>query len=218
MTSNLRLGEADAATVVRIARESGVDVAVLEEVTPAEYAALSGLRDLLPQVAGRPAPGATGTLVFSRYPLEAVTPVPVSKGAWQVRVAAPTAFTLLALHTSQPMGWPEAWRTDFEEIESSVRDVSGPVVLAGDFNATLDHGPMRRLLGLGLSDAGRQANSGWQPTWPGSTDASGALPFGVGAIALDHVLISPDFSAVSTSTFRVPGSDHRALVARLAVR
>lgn len=218
MTSNLRLGQADPATVVRIARDSKADVVVLEEVTSSEYLALGGLRELLPNVAGWPAPGSVGTMVFSRYPLEDVTPVRVSKWAWQMEVGAPMPFSLLGLHTSQPMGWPTTWRADFALIAGVVRKTSGPLVVAGDFNATLDHEPMRRLLGLGLADAARQANSGWQPTWPGATDAAGAMPFGISLVALDHVLTTKAFSAVSTRTYRVPGSDHRALVARLALR
>ncbi|MGY2875578.1 endonuclease/exonuclease/phosphatase (EEP) superfamily protein YafD [Marmoricola sp. URHA0025 HA25] len=218
MTSNLRLGQADAADVVRIARESGAGVVVLEEVTEDEYLALAGLRQELPYVAGLPEPGAFGTVVLSRYPLQDVAAVPLSKGAWGMRVAAPRPFTLLGLHTSQPMGWPDKWRADFRLITEVVRNAAGPLVVAGDFNATLDHGPIRRLLGLGLADAARQANSGWQPTWPGAEDAAGALPFGVSVLTLDHVLVSRQLSAISTKTFRVGGSDHRALVARLALR
>jgi endonuclease/exonuclease/phosphatase (EEP) superfamily protein YafD len=218
MTANLRLGNGDARTVVRIARDSRVDVLVLEEVTSSEYLALSPIREELPYMGGWPAPGPAGTLVFSRYPLQDVTPMKVSKRAWLMRVAAPTPVSLLALHTSQPMTWPDVWRADFALITSAVRRTKGPLVLAGDFNATLDHAPVRRLLGLGLSDAARQANSGWQPTWPGATDAAGALPFGLSLLALDHVLVSRQLSAISTQTYRVEGSDHRALVARLALR
>jgi endonuclease/exonuclease/phosphatase (EEP) superfamily protein YafD len=218
MTSNLRLGRADPAAVVRIARDSQADVVVLEEVTSSAYVALGRLREDLPYTAGQPAGGAFGTVVLSRFPLEAVTPVPVSKSGWGMRVLAPTPFALLGLHTSQPMGWPANWRTDFTLITDVVRKSSEPLVVAGDFNATLDHAPMRRLLGLGLADAARQANSGWQPTWPGASDAAGGLPFGLSVLAIDHVLVSDDFSAVSTRTHRVPGSDHLALVARLALR
>jgi endonuclease/exonuclease/phosphatase (EEP) superfamily protein YafD len=101
-------------------------------------------------------------------------------------------------------------------LRDTVRHVEGPLVVAGDFNATLDHEPMRRLLRTGLRDAARQANSGWQPTWPGATDAAGALPIGVRLIALDHVLADRYYSAISTSTYPIARSDHRALVARLA--
>jgi endonuclease/exonuclease/phosphatase family metal-dependent hydrolase len=92
----------------------------------------------------------------------------------------------------------------------------GPLVMAGDFNATLDHAPMRSLLGLGLSDAARQSNAGWQPTWPGGDNPDHELPLGVQVMAIDHVLVSRQLSAISTSTYSVFDSDHLALVARLA--
>jgi endonuclease/exonuclease/phosphatase family metal-dependent hydrolase len=75
---------------------------------------------------------------------------------------------------------------------------------------------MRTLAAAGFSDAARQANSGWQPTWPSSSQAAGALPVGLRLMTLDHVLVDADFSTISTSTYVVDRSDHRALVARLA--
>jgi endonuclease/exonuclease/phosphatase (EEP) superfamily protein YafD len=135
-----------------------------------------------------------------------------------MRVAAPRPFWLVAVHTAQPLTAYAAWATDHEAVRSAVARLHGPVVLAGDFNATLDHRPMRRLLGEGLSDAARESNAGWQATWPVNERRGGLLPPGLGLMTLDHVLVSHDFSAISTSTHEVPGSDHLALVARLAVR
>jgi endonuclease/exonuclease/phosphatase (EEP) superfamily protein YafD len=37
-------------------------------------------------------------------------------------------------------------------------------------------------------------------------------------MAIDHVLVTRQFSAISTRTYRVDGTDHRALLARLEVR
>jgi endonuclease/exonuclease/phosphatase family metal-dependent hydrolase len=123
------------------------------------------------------------------------------------------------VHTAQPMSEPVAWHTDHATIATVVRRMEGwkaPLVLAGDFNATLDHAPMRRLLGTGLRDAARQSNAGWQPTWPGGDNPDHQLPFGLRVMALDHVLFNRQFSAISTSTYSVFDSDHLALVARLA--
>jgi len=218
MTSNLRLGRADMTAVGRVAVAQHVDVLVLEEVTSSAAASMTGLHGRFPYSAGQPAPGAWGTMVFSRYPLSDVTRLPVSKGTWQARVQAPTPFWFVGVHTAQPLTGATVWRTDHARLLSSVRELHGAVVLAGDFNATLDHRPVRRLLGSGLSDAARQANAGWQPTWPGAGDAAGALPFGLRLLTLDHVLTDDRYSAISTSTYEIPGSDHRALVARLALR
>jgi endonuclease/exonuclease/phosphatase (EEP) superfamily protein YafD len=220
LTSNLRLGLGDTAEVTRIAERTHADVVVLEEVTPIAFLTLGTLRQDLPHLAGGPFAGARGTVVFSRYPLSEITQINVFNGAWVMRVAAPTPFSLVAVHTSQPMDTPQLWASDHRSLlwRTTLAARSGPVVMAGDFNATLDHRPMRDLLGLGLSDAARQANSGWQPTWPSGSDADHALPFGLGAMAIDHVLVSRPFSAISTQTFSIARTDHRALLARLAVR
>ncbi len=218
MTANLRLGHADMTAVGRLAVNQHVDVIVVEEITASAAASMTGLHGRFPYSAGQPDAGAWGTMVFSRYPLTDVTRLPVSKGTWQMRVQAPSPFWFVGVHTAQPLTDVRSWRTDHARLLTAVRDLRGQVVLAGDFNATLDHRPMRRLLGSGFVDAARQANAGWQPTWPGAGDAAGALPLGLHLLTLDHVLTHGQYSAVSTSTYPIARSDHRALVARLALR
>jgi len=217
MTSNLRLGQADTGEVAAVARAQHVEVLVVEEVTEGALASMAGLRERFPYVAGQPDVGAFGTVVFSRYPVAAAVRLPVSKGTWELRVLAPTPFWFVGVHTAQPLNDASSWRTDHAQLGAAVRRLSGPVVLAGDFNATLDHRPLRRLLSAGFADAARQANSGWQPTWPSASRAAGALPFGLRLMALDHVLTDRHYSAISTSTYPIARSDHRALVARLAL-
>ena len=88
-------------------------------------------------------------------------------------------------------------------------------LVVGDLNATVDHPVQRELLADGMSDAAQDSNSGWQPTWPSPSRAKAAdVPTPFGLFAIDHVLTSAHFSAVSTSTAVVIHSDHRALIAR----
>ena len=136
-----------------------------------------------------------------------------------MRVEAPTPFWLTAVHTTQPLNSNALWRHDFGLLVADAREMDGPHIEIGDFNATLDHGRMRDLLATGLHDAAVEANSGWQPTWPtpGSRKIGG-LPVPIRLMALDHVLLSKEFSAISTSVHSVPDTDHDALVVRLAVR
>jgi endonuclease/exonuclease/phosphatase (EEP) superfamily protein YafD len=218
MTANLRLGLADPDSVLDVVERSDADVVVFEELTGELIPALLELRATHPYVAGGAAPGAYGTVVFSRWPLEQVRQLPVSKGGWQMWVKASRPFWLVAVHTSQPYSSYRLWRDDHAALRSALDRLEGPVVAAGDFNATLDHRPMRDVLGLGYADAARQANSGWEPTWPSASDAEGSLPFETRLLTLDHVLVTKQFSAVSTRTYRISRSDHRALVARIAER
>lgn len=224
LTANLQYGEADPAVLVRDAIDQKVDVLVLEEVTYAEYAGLkrAGLRDLLPYVAGRPDHSAAGTMVFSTYPLTDPHAIDISTGAVAVEVGAPAPFRLIAAHPSQPVLATATWRRDLgvlrQSVSASLRQ--GPTIVAGDFNATLDHARFRAVLSPGLTDSVDSAGSGWQPTWPeslpqakGSDRVSGAWLRPV--IAIDHVLLGKQYAALSTKTLRLPGSDHRALLVQL---
>lgn len=211
LTLNTKRGQADAAAVVRHVRQSGAQVAVLEEVTPRMERALrgEGLAETLPNVGGAAGPDASGTMIFSAYPLTESAGVPLGHASYRIKVAAPTPFWLVAVHLSQPLnGEGSAWRGDWSVLGQVLPALDGPVVVAGDFNSTLEHRPLRRLLDRGFSDAARTANAGWQPTYPN----------GVGLIAIDHVLLRGAYTAVSTRTHEVMGTDHRALVAALAVR
>jgi endonuclease/exonuclease/phosphatase (EEP) superfamily protein YafD len=216
MTSNLEFGRGDAATVVRTVASDEVDVLVLEEVTPGGLTTLleAGLADLLPHRVGVPLAGAAGTMVFSLYPLQAPTPFRLANGGLDVEVAAPAPFRLLAVHTAQPLGGPSLWRTDLTSVRTRALSAvdRGPTIAAGDFNATLDHEPLRAVLGTGLRDAAEQAGSGWQPTWPTRyRDTLAPRPM----LTIDHVLVSEDYRAIRTRTVSVPHTDHLALVAEL---
>jgi endonuclease/exonuclease/phosphatase family metal-dependent hydrolase len=80
-------------------------------------------------------------------------------------------------------------------------------VLAGDFNATLDHAAFRGVLRLGYADAAQQAGKALTPTWG---------PPGRGAVlTLDHVLVDRKSAVLDYSVHIVPGTDHRAVFAEV---
>jgi endonuclease/exonuclease/phosphatase family metal-dependent hydrolase len=134
-----------------------------------------------------------------------------------VQVDAPEPFDVLAVHSAQPALDIDGWRRDADLLVRQTEVLAVPRIIVGDLNATLDHPVLRRLLAEGMDDAARQANSGWQPTWPSpSRRSADGFPTPLGLMAIDHVLVSRHFSAVSTSTVVVPDTDHRALVVRLA--
>ena len=159
MTSNLEFGQGDAATVVNTVAQRNVDVLVLEEATPTSLAKLreAGLDELLPHDRGEPARYARGTMVFSRFPLGPARTLPFGNTGLDVTVRAPEPFRLIAVHTWQPVEWPKDWQGDMRELRALVTAATkrGPTIVAGDFNATLDHAPMRRVLDAGVSDAVR---------------------------------------------------------------
>jgi endonuclease/exonuclease/phosphatase (EEP) superfamily protein YafD len=212
---NMAKGAADPATIVGQVRRHHADVLVVAEITPAGLSDLraEGLAALLPYQAGGPGPGRTGLMVFARAPLSDATRVPGASSAYRLKVRARVPYTLIAAHAAQPMVRGGQWDRDGRALATAVRGSSGRIVLAGDLNATDDHELVRRLFGAGLSDAARDANAGWQPTWPGGEGIPVLRRIGVGAV--DHVLVGGRIGVVSTDTTVVAGTDHRMLVARL---
>ncbi len=218
MTANLEFGRGDPVTVVRTVAAEHVDVLVLAEVTPDSLQRLgaAGLTELLPHRAGTPATSASGTMVFSRYRLGTDHGLFLGNGGLDLAVDAPQPLRLLAVHTAQPVGAPRPWLADLATVRdrAAAAVAQGPVLAVGDFNASLDHQPLRGVLGAGLRDAAEQAGSGWQPTWPTRWRESWLRPF----VTLDHVLVSRHYDASRTRTVAVPRTDHLALVARLTDR
>ena len=224
MTFNMLHGRADPADTAALVRREDPDLLVLTEVTPealaaAEARGIVGDRSDLPHVRGRAMRSASGTVVASRYPLSGERTLKMAHSGYLVKVEAPEPFEVLAVHATHPGIDIAAWRRDHDTIIRESRATSGPHLVVGDFNATLDHPPMRTLHDDGLTDAASDANAGWQPTWPSPERARvWGVPTPFGLMAIDHVVMSTDFAAVSTSTAVVPDSDHRALVARLVQR
>ena len=213
MTANL-LGDAgDGPGLVAAASTARVDVLAVEELSTRTLAAMdrAGLAELFPYRAGEPDPtgGALGTMVFAREPVTDVTRLPTVLGSWSVRVGD---VGLFAVHPAYPLDIA-AWRADHAALLAAAADLA-PDVLLGDFNATLDHAPMRRLHDAGYRDATELSGSGWQPTWPASgSGLQGLLP---PVVQIDHVLVDDGWSATSTWTVEIDGTDHRALVAEVA--
>ena len=83
-------------------------------------------------------------------------------------------------------------------------------ILAGDFDATLDHAELRDVAGGGYEDAGDVLGSGLRTTWP--SDPRTRLP-----VTIDHVLADACCAPHSLDTFPMAGSDHRALLGELAL-
>jgi endonuclease/exonuclease/phosphatase (EEP) superfamily protein YafD len=220
MTANLRLGEATPSRVVEVAVRNDVDVLVLEEVTVPALGGMqaAGLAEAFPHRAGEPGGGPSGTMVFSTRPLTDVHPLDTHFGGYVATVRVDRQDVhLVAVHPRTPVGDAVEWRQDQQAVQRAASAQEGPTVLAGDFNATLDHQPMRELLGRGFSDAAAEARAGWQPTWPASHEVS-VLGIRVPSlIAIDHVLVSTEIRAKRTETVTIGGTDHRALVATLTL-
>ena len=114
-----------------------------------------------------------------------------------------------AFHSVAPVpGSVPDWRTDLALLRQWCTGPT-PAVVAGDFNATLDHSVLRDAIS-GCGDAGAQTGQGLVPTW-GPTPRLRAL---IGP-QIDHVIANKGITAESFGVHDIDGSDHRAIVTRL---
>ena len=218
-TVSLRLGLVPAEPVVDLVTRHDVDVLAVQELTPdaQRRLAAAGLQDALPHAHVIPArPGSVASAsgaVWSRRPVMARGRAPGGFEQPMVRLAVPTApdLEVTAVHVRPPATSPAAvrgWTADLAALPSPTPGVLR--VLAGDFNATLDHAALRAVLRRGYVDAARAVGRGLAWTWR-------PLRLRFPRLALDHVLVDPRVAVAGCAFVPVRGSDHRALVVDLVL-
>ncbi|WP_260722866.1 endonuclease/exonuclease/phosphatase family protein [Dactylosporangium roseum] len=224
MTANLLYDRGDVQALLEQAKVDDVDVLALQELSRGALEELdrAGVGGLLPFRSAHPTSRGFGSAVFSRHPIASDPghePVRrLSSGARQAvaTVLVPGAGPVLvesahpcAPHPGRTGGWARDLAT-----QPPAGSGAAPRVLLGDFNATLDHGPLRRLLRTGYRDAAAGRGRGLLPTWPlrGAARLLRLLP-----VTIDHVLVDQRIGVCAVATRITPGSDHRAVVAELTI-
>lgn len=216
VTANLYVRNPEPEAAARVLRGLRPDILVVPELDAAGYAAFDAaglLRDLPYRVVEDDARAETVGL-FSRLPLrDTVVPRGAARGLPRATVSVAGAdVRLLAAHPLPPI-WPLSglWARSLDDLAAELDGTALPAVVAGDLNADRDHAPFRRLLDTGARDAHDERGRGLARTWPA------ALPL----LHLDHVLVRDGAGArvavLDVLEVPVPGSDHLAVVADLAV-
>ena len=213
LTFNLLCGRADAEAVVALVRRTGADVLFLQELTGDAVTRLkqAGLGDLMPQKAPGLRGRSRGSGIYSRFPLSdgpPLMPVHAAQLTAVLELPGGEVVELACVHPHPPMPpWSRGvarWR---QELAVLPPPGEFPRVLAGDFNATLDHAVFRSVLRLGYADAALQAGNALTPTWgPAGRPA---------LITIDHVLVDRRCAVLASAVHAVPGSDHRAVYAEI---
>jgi endonuclease/exonuclease/phosphatase (EEP) superfamily protein YafD len=220
VSANLRLGQADPTHVVRSAREHA-DVIAFQELTPQEADRLScaGLDTAFPYrwLEVRDGPGGVG--IWSRLPLDAPKRIDGYSFAFlsaRIRVTGVWIDpTVVVAHVAGPWQRPiDDWRRDLNRLPVTMSEIgeqagAGAVIVAADLNTTTDMRPFRALLRNGYRDAAVQSGAGTKPTFPAD---SRLFPF----VGIDHIL-TRNCAATSLRTLKIPGSDHRGLVATIVI-
>ncbi|MFF5076177.1 endonuclease/exonuclease/phosphatase family protein [Actinoplanes sp. NPDC000266] len=218
LSANMLKGGADPEAIVRRVRDEDAGVLALQEFTAAGQAALAkaGLGELMPYASIAPQRasdpfGTTGSAVYSRFPLTG-SGFRLNYGGFQQAYATVTVpgakpVVVESVHPAAPHSLDVLgdWRRD-------LKDQPGPGrILAGDFNATLDHKELRDLIGRGYRDAAATMGKGLVPSWG---------PYGdrpIPPITIDHVLVDRTIGISRYAGYGLPGSDHRMILAAVVL-
>jgi len=117
---------------------------------------------------------------------------------------------LIAYHGFPPL--PDAvttWKQDLQVLRQWCSE-DPPTIVAGDFNATLDHAEFRHALGGNCRSVAPTVGDGLVGTWPADQPA-------VVRTQIDHVVVTRQFQPGGFTTYAIAGTDHRAVVATVAV-
>jgi endonuclease/exonuclease/phosphatase (EEP) superfamily protein YafD len=214
LTANLYQQPRAARSIVELIRRERPDVASLQEVTPRVAAALeeAGLLRLLPERVQDARRRGFGSAVYARVPLVRA-PVAAGQTVSAARLRAPGAppVEVLSVHPRVPIREAnmDEWRADLRALSPATP--RGVVrIIAGDFNATLDHAELRRVLDRGYEDAADEMGHGLRATWPSNR----RIP---PPVTIDHVLVDERCGVRDLRVIDVPGSDHRAVLAELVL-
>lgn len=219
LSINVLYGRADATLVAHHAASLAADCVLIQECT-AEFAeALESTEptakflETYPYTFGQSAPRAAGTVTYSRHPGCQV-------GDWLadsagdddrfnpvVEIDTPAGLlTLSNIHTVPPAPqWASAWMRQLRRIGYHARQVDGPLIIAGDFNADLCHPQFRDLIPTFIDGVNGKNPNVWnwwrRMTWPRRS----GVPF----VRLDHIL-GRGLHLVDGGTLSIRGTDHHA--------
>lgn len=216
LSANLLFGRADAEAVVNLVRRVRPDVLSAQELSPAAVEELdeAGLKELLPHRVLYDEFGAGGSGLYARYPLTEVTGMFQAIGhnmpAARLTLPGGGQVELVAVHTYPPLGprMTALWREGLRALPSAPSE--GPYrILAGDFNASLDHAEFRGLVERGYVDAAEASGKGLIPTWPANRRVMPPI------ITIDHVLADRRLAVTGYEVHTLPRTDHRAVFTEL---
>jgi endonuclease/exonuclease/phosphatase family metal-dependent hydrolase len=213
LTCNMFFGRGDAEVLVDRVRRLEADVLFLQELTADAVTRLkqAGLDELMPYTQIELRGGPRGSGIYSRFPLgegPALEPIHAAQPTAVVELPDGYRAELVCVHPCPPAsehrGAATRWRG---ELGSLTPPGDLPRIVAGDFNATLDHAAFRNVLRLGYADAALGAGTSLNPTW--------GMPGKNPVLTLDHVLVDTDCAVLDSSVHLIPGSDHRAVYAEI---
>jgi endonuclease/exonuclease/phosphatase (EEP) superfamily protein YafD len=216
LSANIHHGTADAAALMALVRRYEPDLLSVQELTPsfARELAQLGLGGSLPEAILEVRRGASGAGLYSRLPMRKLageTPFEFRMPRAGLRLADGRRLRVVGVHPYPPNpGSVDVWEAALASLPATGGGT--PWLLLGDFNAGFDQSQFRDVVDGGYRDAGAVAGEGLRPTWPAGEWASRLPP-----VTIDHLLADRRLDVVEFGIDELPGSDHRAVHAVLAL-
>ncbi|MFW2343564.1 endonuclease/exonuclease/phosphatase family protein [Brevundimonas sp.] len=210
-SANLHADNADVEAIAASIREADPDIIILIELGSRAFSARDRFLTGYPYRQSSEKivpPGSRGSvLIASRYPLSPVERPRDQLSALHANADTPLGtLHLVGVHMTRPWPFQYQWGQIIhaELLADRLEGVTGPVLVAGDFNAVSSARIGRQIKAqTGLTPAGA-----WPGTWP--TD----LPSWMG-LGIDHQWRSDDLVFLSRRIGRRTGSDHYPVVTRI---
>ena len=212
-SSNLYFANDDLTGIIDEIRAHDPDVVVFQETTRTHRARLSR-ETALTEYSHRVAADNSDTMVLSRIPIESseIWTAP-SRPMARARLSTPIGVVeLVAVHTVAPTDGSSIrrWKQMLRVLRDLAEQRDTPMLMVGDFNATVYHSRFDDLLDTGLTDAHSARGEGLTGTWPRDRSFPPLL-------RIDHALSSDELVPVSASYGTGTGSDHRPIIVEYAL-
>lgn len=212
-SANLWARNTDVEAITASIAAADADVVVLVELGDAPAARLDQMLTDYPHRIATPridrSSGAARSVIASRWPLTLIRDRPDGLHAVSATVRTPLGpLNVLGVHLTRPWPFQEQWGqiSQTMALDAVVSDLSGPVVVAGDFNSVSSARIGRQI----RRDLGLRPAPGFPGTWPSAVPS-------VFGVTIDQVWRSPDLAFVSRRLGRPTGSDHRPVVTELTL-
>jgi endonuclease/exonuclease/phosphatase (EEP) superfamily protein YafD len=203
---NVHTSNPDKQAVLDYLLQSDADVVLLLEVDQAWIAALATLQASYPYQLSEPRSDNFGIALFSRVPWQQAGVIKLGDGtrpSVEMRMAHQgRELVIIGTHPLPPAGsdWARSRDAQLAALADHVQQISAPVLVVGDFNATPWSTGMRRATSGTLGF--RSLAAPWNPTWEVRS---------IFAIPIDHALCTAPLVITSRSVGPDVGSDHRPL-------
>ncbi|MBB5746455.1 endonuclease/exonuclease/phosphatase family protein [Brevundimonas variabilis] len=203
----------DVEAIAASVREADADVVILIELGNGPTARIEDVLADYPYRVGSPAIARAGkparTIIGSRYPLTEIPDRPDGLHAVGAVVRTPLGpVNILGVHLTRPWPYQYQWGQirHVMALTEVRRDLTGPVIVAGDFNAVSSARIGRQVQAeLGVIPA-----PGFPGTWPTGIPA-------FAGITIDQVYRSADLVLLERRLGLENGSDHRPVVTRFGL-